>query len=141
MSKLLSAYVGLEEKYALSTRELARRAEQMRIINEVGRRILSIRRLDDLLPFVTRVLYDTFNCYSVGVWLKEDASKALVMKAYADDGEDDGADQPLSFAYGERSVVVWVVEHGEPALVNDVDSDERYRSMPGSERVAAELAV
>lgn len=140
MSKLLLAYAGLEEKYELSARELGRRAEQLRIINEVGRRILSARYLDDLLPFVARELYRTLNCHSAAVWLKEDTSRELVLAAL-EDGDEDGEEPRLRFAYGERSIVVWVAEHGQPVLANDVTLDPRYRGCPGSERTRAELAV
>ncbi|MDP9382844.1 MAG: GAF domain-containing sensor histidine kinase [Chloroflexota bacterium] len=140
MSKLLLAYVGLEEKYELSTRQLARRAEQLRIITEVGRRILSVRHLQELLPFVARVLYETFSCYSVGVWLKEESSQQLVLGALAGGGNEDLLKE-LRFAYTERSVVVWVATHGEPLLINDVTTEPRYRIAPGSEPVRGELAV
>lgn len=140
MSKLLMAYVGLEEKYELSTRQLARRAEQLRIITEVGRRILSVRHLQELLPFVTRVLYGTFDCYTVSVWLKEESSQELVLGAAAG-GMGGDALKELRFAYSERSVVVWVATHGELLLINDVTKEPRYRAAPGSEPVHAELAV
>lgn len=140
MSKLLMAYVGLEEKYELSTRELARRVEQLRIINEVGRRILSVRHLEELLPFVTRVLYQTFNCYSVSVWLKEDEARELVLAASYGGGLDT-QNSPLRLPFGTRSIVVWVAEHGEPILTNDIDAEPRYRPAPGSEQTRAELVV
>lgn len=140
LSKLLLAYAGLEEKYETSTRELARRVEQLRIINEVGRRILSARHLDELLPFVVRVLYETLNCESVGVWLKEEASQELVLVAFAE-GEQRDMGRDLRFGYTERSIVVWVAQHGEPVLANDVSLEPRYRSIPGFERTRAELAV
>ncbi len=140
MSKLLLAYAGLEEKYEVSTRELSRRVEQLRIISEVGSRILSVRYLDELLPFVTRVLYETFSCYSVSIWLKEETSQELVLAASTGGGLESGY-HDLRFAYGERSIVVWVATHGEPVLANDVTQEPRYRSAPGSERTRAEVAV
>ncbi len=140
MSKLLLAYVGLEEKYELSTRQLTRRAEQLRIITEVGRRILSVRHLQELLPFVARVLYETFSCYSVGIWLKEESSQQLVLGALAGGGNEDLLKE-LRFAYTERSVVVWVATHGEPLLINDVTTEPRYRIAPGSEPVRGELST
>lgn len=140
MSKLLLAYAGLEEKYELSTRELSRRAQQLRIITEVGRQILSVRYLDELLPFVTRVLFETFSCYSVSIWLKEETSQELVLAASIGGGLESGY-RDLRFAYTERSIVVWVATHGEPVLANDVAQEPRYRSAPGSERTKAEVAV
>jgi len=140
VSKLLMAYVGLEEKYELSAREIARRAEALRIITEVGKRILSVRHLDELLPFVSRTLYETFNCYRMSVWLKEETTQDLVLAASAGGGAD-SEDHPMRIGYGERSIVVWVAGHGEPVLANDVCAEPRYLEAAGSEATRAELAA
>ncbi len=134
------AYVGLEEKYELSAREIARRAEALRIITEVGKRILSVRHLDELLPFVSRTLYETFNCYRMSVWLKEETTQDLVLAASAGGGAD-SEEHPMRIGYGERSIVVWVAGHGEPVLANDVCAETRYLEAAGSEATRAELAV
>lgn len=134
------AYVGLEEKYESSAREIGRRAEALRIITEVGKRILSVRHLDELLPFVARTLYETFNCYSVSVWLKQETTRELVLAASIGGGAD-SEDYPMRIGYGERSIVVWVAAHGEPVRANDVCAEPRYLEAPGSEATRAELAV
>ncbi len=140
MSKLLMAYVGLEEKYELSTRELSRRAEQLRIINEIGRRILAVRHVDELLPYIARVLYETFNCYSVAVWLTDEDTRQLALAASAG-GDPEMEGQDLRFSYGERSVAAWVAEHGAPLLTNDVSQEPRYSNVLGQESARSELAV
>ncbi|GAH06446.1 unnamed protein product, partial [marine sediment metagenome] len=61
--------------------ETERRAEQLRAINEVGRRISSILSVDELLPYVVHSLQETFNYYYVLILLLEPDSGELVIKA------------------------------------------------------------
>jgi hypothetical protein len=51
-------------KVEVRTRGERRRAEQLRTINEVGRRISSYLSLDELLPFVVKNIKETFNYYT-----------------------------------------------------------------------------
>ncbi|MFC2014288.1 HAMP domain-containing protein [Chloroflexota bacterium] len=68
-SALKESYTDLEQKVEERTRGERRRAEQLRTINEVGRKISSILSLDELLPYEVSSLQETFNYYNVNIFL------------------------------------------------------------------------
>ncbi len=56
MAKALKeSYTGLEQKVAERTKQERQRAEQLRTVNEVSRKISSIVKLDELLPYVRQL--------------------------------------------------------------------------------------
>jgi signal transduction histidine kinase len=73
----------LEEKVELRTRGERRRSEQLRAINGVSRRISAILSLDELLPYVTISMQQTFNYYNVNIFLLDSTSDGVVLKAGA----------------------------------------------------------
>jgi nitrate/nitrite-specific signal transduction histidine kinase len=71
----------LEEKVELRTRGERRRSEQLRAINGVSRRISAILSLDELLPYVVHSVQETFNYYSVNIFLFDSEVEGVVLKA------------------------------------------------------------
>jgi nitrate/nitrite-specific signal transduction histidine kinase len=59
-------------------RNLERRTDHLRAINEAGRHISSILELDELLPYVARSLLETFDYESVRILLLDDANGRLL---------------------------------------------------------------
>jgi len=109
---LKESYTSLEQKVEERTRGERRRAEQLRAINEVGRRISSILSLDELLPYVVSSLQETFQYYNVNIFLLDPDSGNPVLKAGA--GGYKGAvpiGLPVKVTEG---IVGWVVQNGEP---------------------------
>jgi PAS domain S-box-containing protein len=109
-----------------------RRAEQFRVINEVGRHITSILTVDDLLAQTVRLIQETFRYYFTSVGLIE--GDEVVVK-YGD---------PLRLPVGHApgsGIIGWVAGTGEPSLVPDVRQDSRYVPSPSASRTRSELAV
>ncbi|MBI3980323.1 MAG: GAF domain-containing protein [Chloroflexi bacterium] len=127
---------GLESKVADRTRQLLRRADQLRTINQIGQRVTSILALEDLLPSVAQTVFAAFRCYSVAIFLREgDALRLRALAATATGAPEVGTIWPA------ESIIGWVVEHGEPVLANDVLREPRYRPAAGLEQARAELVV
>lgn len=78
-----SARDELEQKVELRTKGERRRADQLRAINEVARRVSAILSLEELLPYVVNSLQKTFNYYNVNVFLLDRAQGSVVLKAAA----------------------------------------------------------
>jgi len=136
---LQKAHDELERKVEERTRGERRRAEQLRAINEVGRRISSILSLDELLPFVVKSLQETFNYYNVNIFLLDPGSDDLVLKAGA--GGYEGTvpvGLPVKVTEG---IVGWVARSGKPLLANDVSQEPRYRFAEELADTRSELAV
>ncbi|MFQ5341221.1 MAG: GAF domain-containing protein [Anaerolineae bacterium] len=116
------------------------RAQQFRLINEVGRRITSILNVDELMNEVARLVQETFGYYNVNIGLLE--GDHLVIRA-SEGGYEAGA-SPVG--YRERvgcgvGIACWVAEHGRPFLVNDVSVEPRYQLLEALRCTRAELAV
>jgi len=118
-----------------------RRAEQFRVINQVGRRISSVLDLDELLRAVVRLIKETFGYYNVNIFLVDPGSDELVLKAGVG-GYVNGA-PPLGhrLKIGEEGILGWIAATGEPLLVNDVSHEPRYYAAPMLPGTRSELGV
>ena len=138
---LKESYTGLEQKVAERTRQERQRAEQLRTINEVSRKISSIVKLDELLPYVGNLLRETFHYYNVNIYLLEPSSGALALKALCLSGQRGVIPVGVPLAVDEESIVGWVAQTGEPILANDVSENSRYRAVEALKDTKSELAV
>jgi len=129
----------LEEKVELRTRGERRRADQLRAINEVGRRISSILSLDELLPYVVGSLQQTFDFYNVNIFLVDTNSGNVELKAGT--GGYRGT-VPIGFQIrtGE-GIVGTVAQSQESLLIPDVSKEPRYISSRELPETHSELAV
>jgi len=117
-----------------------RRFEQLRVANELGRRITSILERDHLLWDVVELLSERFAYYYVIVAVV-DNGELVVQAAY---GRDSGRDDELvgiNFGQQERGLVAWVARHGETVVVPDVASDPRYLRVESLRDVQSAIAV
>ena len=150
---LEESYADLEARVEARTEETRslqlqaeRRADEIAAINlrtvtvaDVAAKVTSILSLEELLPYVTNLLRDTFGYDTVYIFLREPESDSLVLTAGVGGAQDR---VPL----GERLKVGegingWVAEHGEPVLAADVSEDPRF--LPESRRpdTRAQLSV
>ncbi len=119
------AAVGIENARLFEAEQ--RRAEQFRIIGEVGRRITSILAVDELLSQTVRLIRETFGYYHVHIGLIED--ETVVFKASAGVWQQEAeclccASQHLRV--GREGVSGWVAGTGEHLLVPDIQKEPRY---------------
>jgi signal transduction histidine kinase len=114
-----------------------RRAEQFRVISEVGSHVVSILTVEELLDQMARLVQQAFDYYLVEIGLVE--APDLVYKTRA---SRDGSDQFESFRLpvDRQSVTGWVAATGEPLLVPDVGRDPRYVQVTTT-ATRSELAV
>jgi signal transduction histidine kinase/HAMP domain-containing protein len=142
MAKALKeSYTDLERKVVERTRQERQRAEQLRTINEVGRKISSIVHLDELLPYVGNLLRETFHYYNVNIFLLEPGSGTLALKALCLSGQKGVIPVEVPLEVDDESIIGWVAQSGEPILANDVSEDSRYRSVEALKDTKSELAV
>jgi nitrate/nitrite-specific signal transduction histidine kinase len=118
-----------------------RRAEQFRVISEVGHRITSIMAVDELLGQMTRLIKGAFNYHGVGIGLIE--GDELIFTTGAGSFWDDPQFQPVSLKVGQQGITGWVASTGEPLLVPDVSQEPRYYlvPVPQAKKTRSELAV
>jgi len=116
-----------------------RRAEEFRVISEVGRRITSILPVDELLMEIARLLKETLGYYLVGIALIE--GDELIFKAGAGAVWETPGFEPPRLKVGQTGITGWVAQGGEPLLVPDVSQEPRYYSIPQATEIQSELAV
>ena len=116
-----------------------RRAEQFRVIAEVGHRITSILDVDQLLEEIVCLIKETFGYYLVDIALLE--GDELAIKAGAGDRFGEPGFYPPRLEVGGQGIMPWVVRTGDPLLVPDVSKEARYLSLPNDLKTQSELAV
>ncbi len=117
-----------------------RRAEQFRVIAQVGHHLPRLLDVAEILNEVTCLIQQAFGYYHVGIGLIE--GDQVVYRAGA--GEL-WKDQPFDgirprLKVGEEGITGWVAASGEPLLVPDVTQEPRYLWMEPS-RTRSELTV
>jgi signal transduction histidine kinase/HAMP domain-containing protein len=118
-----------------------RRAEQFRVIGEVGRQITSILDIDALLREITRLVAHAFGYYIVHIGLIEEGGLVFRGRAAGDRPHPYDFISPVRLELDSQGITTWVARHGEPLLVPDVSQDLRYLSVRGMPEIRAELAL
>jgi signal transduction histidine kinase len=116
-----------------------RRAEQFRVIGEVGRRIASILDVEELLGEIVRLLKETFGYYMITIGLIEEDE--VVFKAGVKTHWAEPQFRPPPLKVGDQGITSWVAATGESLLVPDVSKEPRYRFLAAAAETCSELAV
>jgi GAF domain-containing protein/ligand-binding sensor domain-containing protein/two-component sensor histidine kinase len=114
-----------------------RRAEQFRVISEVGRHVTSILTIDELLKQMATLIRDTFDYYHVGFGLVE--GDEVISKAEV--GALEEAYQDVRLRVGQEGIWGWVASTGEPLLVPDTSQEPRFHLVHGVEEVRSHVCV
>lgn len=117
-----------------------KRAAQLSVMNEVGRRTASILVLDELLQETVTAIRDEFNYPFVSVLVvNEDAQEA---EQRAEAGLHSYMKSPNYRQSIGEGLIGWVIRNGKPLMVNDVSKDPRYlEGFPARPFTKAELVV
>jgi PAS domain S-box-containing protein len=116
-----------------------RRAEQLRAINEVGRRITTILTVDELLDEIVHLIRDALGYYLVGVALVE--GDELDFRAAVCGSQEEPWVVHPRLKVGEEGISGLVAKTGEPLLVRDVNREPQYYPLPGESEIRSELAL
>jgi signal transduction histidine kinase/HAMP domain-containing protein len=137
-SALQETHTTLEQRVEERTRAEKQRSEQLRAINKVSQRIISLMNLDDLLPFVVYLFRETFGYYCVSIYLINEVSGQLLLKAMSGPKQDSG----MVLTKETSDKLIWrVVDDGESLLINDVSVEAEYLPSEDTPDTRSELAV
>lgn len=117
-----------------------KRAAQLSVINEVGRRATSILVLDKLPEEAVKAIQESFGYHFVSILMVDEKSGEVEQKADA---------SPYSYMrmseYSQKTdegLIGWAVRNGELLVVNDVSKDPRYlEGFPAKPVTKSELVV
>jgi len=115
-----------------------RRAAQLRTINEIGRHLATVLDPQELFQRAVSLIRETYHHYAVNICLLEEGELRL---AAMDAGPDVHRVPPGYALDRSNGIMWWVVKHGEPLLVPDVNVEPRYAYYEGFPLTASELAV
>jgi len=117
-----------------------RRAEQFRVIAEVGRQFAYVPDMDVVLNQAVQVIQKAFGYYHVGIGLVEGNQINYRVGAGELWNNPDFEFRPNPLEIGIEGITGWVASTGKPLLVPDVGKEPRYVSMQGS-ATRSELVV
>ncbi|MCA1553053.1 MAG: GAF domain-containing protein, partial [Chloroflexi bacterium] len=112
-----------------------RRATQLATIAEVSQRVAGIYELDELLEFVVALVKVNFEYYHVDIYLRD--GDVLMHQAGTEAQETSHA----YVAIQATSLITTVARTGEALVVNDVQTEPRFRMDPAAPNTRAELIV
>ncbi len=138
---LRESYSTLEQKVIDRTEKERQRAEQLRTINEVSRKISSIVNLDELLAYVGNLLRQTFHFYNVNIFLFEPSSGKLMLKTLHFSGQKNVIPVGVPLEMDEQSIIGKAATTGEYVLIRDLQELDEAQRQDSHSETRSELAV
>jgi GAF domain-containing protein len=132
----LAGQAGAAIENARLFRAEQRRAEQFRVIGEVGRRTTSSLSVLDLLDQMARLIQESFGYYHVGIGLIEGQDVVSIAEVGA--CEDVYRNARVEMGLGCWG---WVARHGEPLLLGDLRLTPHFTSIPEAGEILSHLCV
>jgi nitrate/nitrite-specific signal transduction histidine kinase len=139
--RAVSDQLGIAIEKARMFQTEQRRAEQFKLINEVGQRITSILAVDELLAEMVRLVSESLGYYLVGIGLVEGSQ--IEIRAVGGQLEHIQDFQPVRFGIEADNIVSQAARTGEPILVPHLSvlGNVPYLPLLESQEVHSELAV
>ncbi|ACZ40642.1 GAF domain-containing sensor histidine kinase [Sphaerobacter thermophilus] len=120
--------------------EQRRRAEQLKAVNQLARRLAAVRDPDTLIATAVDLIHDLMGYSLVYLFLVDDDTGELVLRAHSDPANPPGL-RNLRLRIGGPGIVAEVAATGQAIVVADVSKDPRYVSTPETANTRSETAV
>jgi len=104
-------------------RQAQRRAEELTLLNEIGRTVTSSLNLERVLATTMQAVIKTMRVEAGSILLLDQESKGLVFEAAAGGG---AVKLPGRHLRPGQGIAGWVAEHGQPVLVPEARQDPRF---------------
>jgi len=131
----------LEKRVEERTSELGRRASQLEAVSSVARTIASVQDIDTLLPTITKLISNQFDCYHVGIFLLDEQGEKAILRAANSEGGQRMLEAQHSLRLDYHSIVGYSALSGEPRVVLDVGTDSVYFNNPNLPKTRSEMAL
>ena len=139
--ELQAIRASLERRVADRTRDLERRAVQLRAAAIVARDAASAHELGELLNRAVNLIRDRFGFYHAGIFLVDDQGEYAVLQAATGEAGRQMLAQGHRLKVGEVGVVGYVTRHGEPRIALDVGADAVHFQNPFLPETRSEMAL
>jgi len=142
MTRRLRALVsGLEERDAAREADLARRSSQLESAACVAREVASIRDIHQLQQAAVDQIAEQFGLYHVGLYLVDDASRTVVLRASSPGGGEDLLARGFRMDIEGQGIIVDAVLTGRANLVLEVARDPRCVVLPELPETRSEMSL
>ncbi len=125
----------------LANQRSERRAAQLLAVSTVSNAIATVQNLDELLPFVTRIISEKFGFYHVGIFLNDSSNQFAVLRAANSEGGQRMLKRGHRLKIGETGIVGNVVALGRPRIALDTGSDAIFFDNPDLPDTHSEMAL
>ncbi len=119
---------------------LEQKTAQLRAVGQISAALAAAWKLEDTLEAITRITSEVMGVDSCSIYLQEEGSDRLVLKATT--GLAKEAIGRASLGIGE-GLTGWTVTHGQPVAVPDALNDPRFHLLPETreDRLRSLMAV
>jgi GAF domain-containing protein len=131
----------LEQKVIDRTRELERRAVQLKATADVGKAITSVRNLSELLQQTTILIHERFGYYHVGIFLLDARKEYAILSASNSEGGRRMLENKHQLKVGETGIVGYVTENAQARIALDVGQDAVFFDNPDLPATRSEMAL
>jgi signal transduction histidine kinase/putative methionine-R-sulfoxide reductase with GAF domain len=118
--------------------DLRERAHRQELISQIGRRTTTLLPLDGLLHQAVAMIRESFDYFTVAVFLVE--GDHLVLRASTHPAVREHL-HTFRLAVGSEGLCGWVAKEGRPLIVGDVSQDRRYVELLELAPTKSELTV
>jgi two-component system phosphate regulon sensor histidine kinase PhoR len=137
--RMIANHTAISLDNALLLQATVHQADQLRLVNEIGRYAVSVLDTQNLVREVTLRILQAFRLYAVQILLLEGGILVPQAVVRGPEGEFVRIGRVLSLR--ERSIMAEVARTGRPLLVPDVSKDPRFLPALELPETSAELAV
>jgi nitrate/nitrite-specific signal transduction histidine kinase len=118
-----------------------KRAAQFQAISDVSRATASVRKLNDLLPRVAKVVSEQFGFYHTGIFLLDEASQYAILSAANSEGGQHMLSRGHRLKVGDQGIVGYVTDAGLPRIALDTGADAVFFDNPDLPDTRSEMAI
>jgi len=122
-------------------RQSEKRASELQTIGEISTVITSEKRLETLLPLITRLVSERFGFYHVGIFLVDEGGNYAVLQAANSAGGQQMLARGHRLQVGVTGIVGDVARSGRPRIALDVGADPTFFNNPDLPATRSEMAL
>lgn len=125
----------------LSRQQSVKRANELQSIGEISKIITSEKKLENLLPLITRLVSESFNFYHTGIFLIDNTNQFAVLQAANSAGGQNMLKRGHKLEVGGSGIVGYVARSGLPRISLDVGQDAVFFNNPDLPNTRSEMAL
>ncbi len=133
---MLASFAALalnKSNYITSERK---RVEQITLLFEIGTYLSGMLNLEELLQNSAQLIRRSFDFYYIGIAIVNHEKGILELKSFDSEEKVEPKRRKIGF---DQGLMGWVVRHGAPLRVDDVQHDKRY--LKGIHDVRSEMVI